>query len=100
MQPIYDDVMLICTNLLKVVVVIYSLKTLFLFIFWCTDLRPKALKFAKPLPRPSPLDAFGVSILGASNFGPTFKTGSPPLRPLDFYPFTKKLWGLSHAKLV
>jgi hypothetical protein len=22
------------------------------------------------------------------------------LRPLDFYPFTKKLWGLSHAKLV
>ena len=75
-QPICDDVMLICINVLTF---IYSYKTLFLLNFsaqicvlkYQNSLAPG--EGASPLLIPLPLDAFGVSILGAygaSNFWP------------------------------
>ena len=64
-------------------------------------MRPKAPKFVgawgggKPLPRPLPLDAFGVSTLGAygaSNvWPPTFKTVPPPLGWIVGLPVHKKV---------
>ena len=74
-QPICDDVMLICIDLLTFIAVIYSYKALFLFIFTAQICVLKHQNSLAPgeSPDPSPLDAFGVSILGAygaSNFWP------------------------------
>ena len=90
-----DDVMLICINLLTFTAVIYSYKTLFLFIFSAQICVLKHKNASAPgegqslLPRTLPLDAVGVSILGAfgaSNFfPPSFKTVAPPLDIIDLY---------------
>ena len=59
-QPICDDVILICINLLTFVAVIYSYKTLFLFIFSaqiCVLKHQNSLtpgEGAKPLPQTPP----------------------------------------------
>ena len=80
-QPICYDVMLICINLLTFIAVIYSYKILFLLIFTsqiCVLENQNSLAPGEGGKTPSqtpPLDAFGVSILGAygaSNFNFNF----------------------------
>src|SRR5208282_3125286 len=88
-QPICDDVMLICINLLTFTAVIYSYKPLFFFIISaqiCVLKHQNSLapgEEAKPPPQTYPprrLRRLDARLLRRLEFlAPTFKTVAPPL---------------------
>ena len=92
-QPICDDVMLICINLLTFNAVIYSYKTIFLFIFSAqicvlkhqNTLAPGRRALPPPqTPPPRRLRRLDTRRLWRLEFLllPTFKTMAPPLFPV------------------